>query len=322
MFKRLWWKWRQFLLTLLSRPQLRLCVAHHFNSRQIFHNLCLGRLWKASVGEERAHSWCDESLSVGVSEFSSQDVKPLHGFRFPASRWNFVPLRKLSTGQKCQSEIGIDGIVVHSRILVKSPATLRVMGSSFVTSNPCLPTSDLRWRVHLFFNPPPVEAYHRNHDVGRLGVTSNVHGNDLKNTSFVWSKFGITEVLAGAPRSLFRPSRLPVSCRLLLRRFGTWEQHGSAKNSTVRFIDDALEGSRMQRKFPTVCVVFPGDFNKAYKQVPAEPSLASFAGMVQWHPQKRCSAFLVGRTQFFFWWKSCPVNFASVPDWCCHALAT
>ena len=43
--------------------------------------------------------------------------------------------------------------------------------------------------------------------------------------------------------------------------------------------------------------------------------------MVQWHPQKRCPAFLVGRTQFFGD-KSCPVNFARVPDWCCHALAS
>ena len=60
---------------------------------------------------------------------------------------------------------------------------------------------------------------------------------------------------------------------------------------------------------------------EAYKQVPAEPSLAGFALMVQWHPQKCCPVFLVGRTQFFGG-KSCPVNFARVSDWCCHALAT
>ena len=53
----------------------------------------------------------------------------------------------------------------------------------------------------------------------------------------------------------------------------------------------------------------------------AEPSLAGLAVMVQWHPQKRCPEFLVGRTQFFGG-KSCPGNFARVPDWCCHALAT
>ena len=43
--------------------------------------------------------------------------------------------------------------------------------------------------------------------------------------------------------------------------------------------------------------------------------------MVQWYPRKRCPAFLVGRTHFFGG-KSCPVNFARVPDWCCHVLAT
>ena len=34
---------------------------------------------------------------------------------------------------------------------------------------------------------------------------------------------------------------------------------------------------------------------KAYKQVPAEPSLAGFAVMVQWHPQKHCPAFQSSR---------------------------
>ena len=70
----------------------------------------------------------------------------------------------------------------------------------------------------------------------------------------------------------------------------------------MRLIDDALEGSRMvQERFPQSALSqFPSDFRKAYKQVPAEPSLAGFTVMVQWHPQKRCPAVLVGRTQFFF----------------------
>ena len=68
------------------------------------------------------------------------------------------------------------------------------------------------------------------------------------------------------------------------------------------------------------CLI-PSDFKKAYKQVLAEPRSAGFAVMVQWHPQKCCLAFLVGRTQFFGG-KSCPLNFARVPDLCCHALAT
>ena len=132
----------------------------------------------------------------------------------------------------------------------------------------------------------------------------------------------------------------------LLRRFGTWEQHGGAENPTVRLFDDALEGGQngatgskithrptdldswatqcrmVQERFPQSALSqFPRNFKKAYKQVPAKPSLAGFAVMVQWLPQKRCPAFLVRRTQFFGR-KSCPVNFARVPDWCCHALAT
>ena len=56
----------------------------------------------------------------------------------------------------------------------------------------------------------------------------------------------------------------------------------------------------VQERFPQSALYqFPSDFRKAYKQVPAEPSLAGFAVMVQWDPQKRCPAFLVGRTQFF-----------------------
>ena len=92
----------------------------------------------------------------------------------------------------------------------------------------------------------------------------------------------------------------------------------------MRLIDDALEGGQsgatgsqfthrptdldswatqcrmVQERFPLSALCqFPSDFKKAYKLVPAEPSLAGFAVMVQWHQQKRCPAFLVARTQFF-----------------------
>ena len=91
----------------------------------------------------------------------------------------------------------------------------------------------------------------------------------------------------------------------LLRRCGTWEQHGGAENPTVRLIDDALEGGQngatgsqfthrptdldswstqcrmVQERFPQSALSqFPSDFKKAYKQVPAEPRLAGFAVMV------------------------------------------
>ena len=37
---------------------------------------------------------------------------------------------------------------------------------------------------------------------------------------------------------------LPVSPVRLLRRFGTWEQHGGATEPTCRLIDDAREGGQ------------------------------------------------------------------------------
>ena len=37
---------------------------------------------------------------------------------------------------------------------------------------------------------------------------------------------------------------VPFPIVRLLRRFGTWEQHGGAENPTVRLIDDALEGGQ------------------------------------------------------------------------------
>ena len=42
--------------------------------------------------------------------------------------------------------------------------------------------------------------------------------------------------------------------------------------------------------------------------------------MAQWSPEHDRVVFLLGRTQFFGG-KSCPVNFARIPDWCCFMLA-
>ena len=42
----------------------------------------------------------------------------------------------------------------------------------------------------------------------------------------------------------FDLQHVPFPCVRLLRQFGTWEQHGAAKNPTVRLIDDALEGGQ------------------------------------------------------------------------------
>ena len=90
---------------------------------------------------------------------------------------------------------------------------------------------------------------------------------------------------------------VPFPTVRLLRRFGTWEQHGGAENPTVRLIDDALEGGQngatgshrptdldswatqcrmIKERFPQSALSqFPSDFKKAYEQVPAEPSLAA-----------------------------------------------
>ena len=98
---------------------------------------------------------------------------------------------------------------------------------------------------------------------------------------------------------------------------------GGATVPTVRLIDDALEGGQnaatgsqythrptyidtwaaqcraVQEKYPDSALSqFPSDFKKAYKQVPADPSLARLAVMVQWHPVLGKPVLLVGRTQF------------------------
>ena len=66
---------------------------------------------------------------------------------------------------------------------------------------------------------------------------------------------------------------------------------------------------------------FASDFRKAYKHVAGEPSQAHLVVICQWHPVLERPVLLVGRTQFFGG-KSCPVNFARIPDWGCHMMAS
>ena len=66
---------------------------------------------------------------------------------------------------------------------------------------------------------------------------------------------------------------------------------------------------------------FASDFASAYKQVAGDPALAGLAVICQWSPKWRRPVFFVGRTQFFGG-KSCPVNFARVPDYWCHVMAS
>ena len=172
----------------------------------------------------------------------------------------------------------------------KTFAFLHLIGDGTLT---CFSIS-LHWR-----------QYHRNQDVARLGVTSNVHGNDLKKHIF----------------STFKTFRSQLSVYFT---FGTWKQPGGAGNPAVRLIDDALEGSRMvQVRFPQFASSqFSGDFKKERVLTGSSgTNLSGFAVMVQWHLRKRRPAFLVNSTQFSGG-KSSPVNFAKFPNWCCHALAT
>ena len=90
--KRSWWRLRHFLPMLPSRPQLRVCVAPQFNSRQIFHNLCLGRLWKSFSKRRTRAVLSEKGLSVGVYEISSPAVKPDHGFMISSLTLKFVYL--------------------------------------------------------------------------------------------------------------------------------------------------------------------------------------------------------------------------------------
>ena len=118
-------------------------------------------------------------------------------------------------------------------------------------------------------------------------------------------------------------SDVPIPTVRLLRRLGTWEEHGGAQEPTVRLIDDALEGgqngatgsqytyrptdldtwatqSRMvQELVPSSALSpFPSDFKQPYNQVPTEPNLAGLAVMVKWHPHECRLVFLAGRTIF------------------------
>ena len=117
------------------------------------------------------------------------------------------------------------------------------------------------------------------------------------------------------PWSFFRPSRRPVpycpfaspvwylgTARRLIDALEGGQNGSTGSQFTHRPTDLdswATQCRMVQERFPESALSqFPSDFKKAYKQVPAEPSLAGFAVMVQWHPRKRCPAFLVGRTQF------------------------
>ena len=195
--------------------------------------------------------------------------------------------------------------------------------------------------------PPEVDISHLLTDADAHNAKILDRTGPSSDRDLDWSAWRKTEeemstnVLEGP---FFSLQDLPSGTRLL-RRFGTWEQHAGATEPTCRLIDDALAGGQnkasgsqfthrptdvdswisqvrcISEHFPNDALEqFASDFAKAYKQVPGDPSLANLATIAQYSPRHKCTVFFRGRTQFFGG-KSCPVNFARIPDWGCHMLA-
>ena len=82
--------------------------------------------------------------------------------------------------------------------------------------------------------------YHRNQDVGRLGVTSNVHGNDLKKHIFSTSRRSVSCCPFTSPLVLGNSTEAPGTNCAVDGRCSRKKPHGPST-------------------FPTVCVVsMPG----------------------------------------------------------------
>ena len=80
---------------------------------------------------------------------------------------------------------------------------------------------------------------HNQRLIGRTGPS-----RDIELDLAAWAKTEeelSLDMLQGPWESL---DEVPVDNPRLIRRFGTWEQHGGAIASTCRLIDDALEGGQ------------------------------------------------------------------------------
>ena len=110
----------------------------------------------------------------------------------------------------------------------------------FVTSNLSLSYIRSVMACSPVFSPSPVEAYHRNQKVGRLGVTSHVHGNDLRK--HILCRQILYHGSSGrAPWPLFSTFK---SSRFLLSVYYAGFVLGNSTeepNPTVRVFHDALE---------------------------------------------------------------------------------
>ena len=110
--KRSRWKWRQFLPTLPSRPQLRSIQQSASVSQFVPWTFVEGLQQARNARSAR----CVECLSAGVYEFSSPAVKPGHRFNISSLTLEFEYFvgGYPKDGNVCLG-IDIGGIVVHSR---------------------------------------------------------------------------------------------------------------------------------------------------------------------------------------------------------------
>ena len=148
-------------------------------------------------------------------------------------------------------------------------------------------------------------------------IRSTKPSNDAALNWAAWEKTAkelTADFITGPYESI---SDIPVDTVRLLRRFGTWEQQGGAEVPKCRLIDDALDGGQnlasgsqythrpadldawiaqlraVTEKFPTDSLKqFTSDFASAYKQVPADPSLAGLATIAQGQEAR----FLLGQS--------------------------
>ena len=183
------------------------------------------------------------------------------------------------------------------------------------------PTMQVRWA------PPeiPISDLWVDLESHNANIVKNTRQSTDRDLDFAaWGK-SMTEVkndfIIGPYRHL---DEIPGSRVRLLRRFGTWEQHGGAVEPTCRLIDDALAGGQnrasgsqhthrptdldawiaqvrvVKELYPNEPIEqFASDFASAYKQVPGDPALANLAVITQWSPIVKKPVFFVGRTQFF-----------------------
>ena len=121
--------------------------------------------------------------------------------------------------------------------------------------------------------------------------------------------------------------------------------HGTATEPSIRNIDNLLvaghnstvatfcahrptdsdallsQAKQVQQRFPEQQLAgWPSDYEKAFKQVPGDPTQIHMVVLVQWNPVLRKLAAWIAYSQLFGG-KSPPLNFARFPAWTCQVVA-